>query len=321
MTITDYYVTTDAMNSVTAILDEDGNVLERRSYDAFGDVTYMSPDGTPVAESLTGLDVGFQGQVRDEVTGLYQMGYRWYNPCMGRWLSRDPIGLVGGGNLQGAFGNAASMNEDTYGQMFFVEYVDGKSGKVIKAEGETAQEFVDLVQRCEDGSIRYIRFTGHGTGGMQALDDRDPPNERIEADGIVVDVTLYGNLKKDESNPTKASKGISVTKLLRPKMRFRSEIYMDGCCTAKDEACRFENNRLVGMTNICELMSARMEGVYVRGHTGPSKDANLLNRFREGYDEYLKFMGYHPVVKSRGNVSDEPDKIYYVEPGSRRTNK
>ncbi len=98
MTITDYYVTTDAMNSVTAILDEDGNVLERRSYDAFGEMTCMTPGGTPVAESPTGLDVGFQGQIRDEVTGLYQMGYRWYNPVLGRWQSRDPIGLSGGVN-------------------------------------------------------------------------------------------------------------------------------------------------------------------------------------------------------------------------------
>ena len=53
----------------------------------------MLPDGTPVAISPTGVDVGFQGQVRDEVTGLSQMGYRWYNPVLGRWLSRDPIGL------------------------------------------------------------------------------------------------------------------------------------------------------------------------------------------------------------------------------------
>jgi hypothetical protein len=36
MTVTRYYVTSDAMGSATAILDEDGNVLERRSYEAFG---------------------------------------------------------------------------------------------------------------------------------------------------------------------------------------------------------------------------------------------------------------------------------------------
>lgn len=41
MATTDYYVTTDAMGSVMAVPDEAGNVLQRRSYDAFGQATYV----------------------------------------------------------------------------------------------------------------------------------------------------------------------------------------------------------------------------------------------------------------------------------------
>ena len=115
MPITNYYVATDAMNSITAILDEDGNVLERRSYAAFGEMTCMLPDGTPVAVSPTGVDVGFQGQVRDDFTGLYQMGYRWYNPMLGRWLSRDPIGLKGGDSATYFCVNNPSSNIDVVG--------------------------------------------------------------------------------------------------------------------------------------------------------------------------------------------------------------
>ncbi len=117
MRITDYYVASDAMGSVTTILDEDGNILERRSYDAFGDMTCMLPDGTPVANSPTGVDVGFQGQVREEVTGLYQMGYRWFNPCLGRWLSRDPIGMEGGANESSFCGNHPISTTDPFGLM------------------------------------------------------------------------------------------------------------------------------------------------------------------------------------------------------------
>jgi len=115
MTITDYYVATDAMGSVTAILDDEGNVIERRSYDAFGEMTCMTPDGTPVAESPTSVDVGFQGQISDKVTGLYQMGYRWYNPVLGRWLSPDPIKLVGGSNLMKSFNNNPCSDDDYSG--------------------------------------------------------------------------------------------------------------------------------------------------------------------------------------------------------------
>lgn len=115
MPITDYYVTTDAMGSVMAVLDEAGNVLERRSYDAFGEATYMLPDGTVVANSPTGVDIGFQGQLMDELTGMYQMGYRWYSPVLGRWVSRDPIGLEGGVNPMAFVGNAPVNFEDVYG--------------------------------------------------------------------------------------------------------------------------------------------------------------------------------------------------------------
>ncbi len=115
MPITNYYVASDAMGSATAILDEEGNVLERRTYDAFGEVACILPDGTPVAESPTGLDVGFQGQIRDDVSGLYQMGYRCYNTLLGRWLSSDPIGLNGGASLNVFVNNSPLINSDVYG--------------------------------------------------------------------------------------------------------------------------------------------------------------------------------------------------------------
>jgi RHS repeat-associated protein len=115
MPITNYYVSSDGMGNVTAIVDEDGNVLERRNYDAFGEMSCMLPDGTPVATSPTGVDVGFHGQVREEATGLYQMGYRWYSPTLGRWLSRDPVALWGGPNLFTMAGNCPVTRGDAYG--------------------------------------------------------------------------------------------------------------------------------------------------------------------------------------------------------------
>lgn len=115
MPITDYYVTTDAMGSVMAVLDETGNVLERRSYDAFGEATYMLPDGTVVPDSPTGVDIGFQGQLMDQLTGMYQMGYRWYSPILGRWVSRDPIGLKGGVNPLAYVLNVPVTGQDPFG--------------------------------------------------------------------------------------------------------------------------------------------------------------------------------------------------------------
>jgi len=115
MPTTDYYVTTDAMGSVMAVLNETGNVLVRRSYDGFGKATYMRPHGMVVADSPTGVDIGFQGQLMDQLTGMYQMGYRWHSPVLGRWVSQDPIRLKGGTNLNSAFGNNPISYLDLWG--------------------------------------------------------------------------------------------------------------------------------------------------------------------------------------------------------------
>ena len=48
----------------------------------------------------------FQGGVLDAATGLYQFGFRDYDPSSGVWMQRDPIGLAGGDlNLYRFVGN------------------------------------------------------------------------------------------------------------------------------------------------------------------------------------------------------------------------
>jgi len=133
-----YYVASDAMGNATAILDENGNVLERRSYEAFGEMTCMTPDGTTVAISPTEVDVGFQGQIRNVINGLYQMGYRWHNPTLGRWLNRDPIRLHGGINLTIFCNNAPQINSDPTGLL--VEAVlDTKNNTLTVTDLDTKQ--------------------------------------------------------------------------------------------------------------------------------------------------------------------------------------
>ncbi|WP_372405172.1 RHS repeat-associated core domain-containing protein [Acinetobacter piscicola] len=40
----------------------------------------------------------FQGQYFDQETGLHYNRYRYYSPYVGRFISKDPIGLLGGLN-------------------------------------------------------------------------------------------------------------------------------------------------------------------------------------------------------------------------------
>jgi len=46
----------------------------------------------------TDQPIRFQGQYHDEESGLYYNRYRYYAPELGRYVSQDPIGLLGGMN-------------------------------------------------------------------------------------------------------------------------------------------------------------------------------------------------------------------------------
>jgi RHS repeat-associated protein len=75
-----------------AIVTDDGEVDERYSYDAFGPVRIMDKDYGPRTSSDCEWTWLFHGEFIDE-TGLYNYGYRYYHPQLGRWPSRDPIGV------------------------------------------------------------------------------------------------------------------------------------------------------------------------------------------------------------------------------------
>lgn len=74
----------------------DGAVLQSYDYKENGDRTTVNGSGPQSAKTWVG---GLS--VNDDVgdSGLYLMGHRHYDPSLGRFLSQDPIGFVGGLNL------------------------------------------------------------------------------------------------------------------------------------------------------------------------------------------------------------------------------
>lgn len=52
----------------------------------------------------------------DQETELYYYGYRFYNPSLGRWPSRDPIREAGGRNLYGFVANTPPNGVDRLGR-------------------------------------------------------------------------------------------------------------------------------------------------------------------------------------------------------------
>jgi RHS repeat-associated protein len=88
---TNYYYTTDHLGSVREMTDSSGAIRARYDYDPYGRITKVSGD----LES----DFGYAGYYRHQASGLNATLYRFYDPEIGRWLSRDPLGEEGGLNL------------------------------------------------------------------------------------------------------------------------------------------------------------------------------------------------------------------------------
>jgi len=83
------------LNTPRLITDSNGNaVWQWDNTDPFGDnIPNQSPNGTG---NQFVFNLRFPGQYYDVETGLFQNGYRDYDPATGRYPESDPIGLQGG---------------------------------------------------------------------------------------------------------------------------------------------------------------------------------------------------------------------------------
>jgi RHS repeat-associated protein len=99
--------------NTSALTDSSGSVLEMYSTDAMGRVKAFDAAATAkVAPAAT--TVLFTGRVFDAETGLYYFRARYFEPELGVFISRDPLGFVDGQSVyQGWF--AALMLSDHLG--------------------------------------------------------------------------------------------------------------------------------------------------------------------------------------------------------------
>ena len=86
------YALSDAMGSVTAVVNTSGTVQERYGYDGFGQPRYMDASFGSRGSSSYGWETLFDGYRYDLESGLYHVRYRYLHPRLGRWASRDPLG-------------------------------------------------------------------------------------------------------------------------------------------------------------------------------------------------------------------------------------
>lgn len=107
-----YSIISDHLGTPSSMLDPDGKIVWNKTFDLFGrelqegktrtfgeSLTNRAKpkayDYNETDDSITACPFRFQGQYHDTETGLYYNRFRYYDPDMGIYTQRDPIGLDG----------------------------------------------------------------------------------------------------------------------------------------------------------------------------------------------------------------------------------
>jgi RHS repeat-associated protein len=87
----------------------------------------------------------FSTKYWDPETDLYYYGHRFYNPALGRWMSRDPIGERGGIPVTVAFANDAINLIDVLGLLITIDQPDQRS--IAQALSRSGGQDIDCINR------------------------------------------------------------------------------------------------------------------------------------------------------------------------------
>ncbi|WP_420912159.1 RHS repeat domain-containing protein [Pseudomonas lundensis] len=131
----------DHLGMPQELTDPTGQIAWSAQYNAWGEVKEQRSEWAQ-RQGLTN-PIRFQGQYHDHETGLHYNRYRYYDPRVGRFVSKDPISYAGGLNLYAyapnpvewvdPLGLARKCQLGTYGSL---------TGKANTGDSLDAHEFI-----------------------------------------------------------------------------------------------------------------------------------------------------------------------------------
>ncbi|MDG5817068.1 RHS repeat-associated core domain-containing protein [Chitinispirillales bacterium ANBcel5] len=106
------------LGSASLELNEAAELISYEEYFPYGGTSFVAGNSE---KEVKLKEYRYTGKERDDATGLYYYGARYYCPWIGRWLSADPAGPVDGWNLY--------------------EYVRGNPVGLVDSDGMESNEF------------------------------------------------------------------------------------------------------------------------------------------------------------------------------------
>ena len=200
------YYTTDHLGSIREMVDSDGTIRASYDYKPYGERTKLGGD--------LDSDFGYTGHYTHDASGLVAAPYRIYDPRLGRWLSRDPIGEEGGINLYQYVRNNPTR------------WIDPLGLKEL-ATGNVTHHVNIQTNNQAAGFFDNTTWTVSSLSGLIAL-------LNILPEGSLDGMTIAGHGGMVGNDVMDSSKYKELTKALEHALSKDGKIYLNQCSSATD---------------------------------------------------------------------------------------
>jgi RHS repeat-associated protein len=123
------------LGSVSLEVDEDAEIVSYEEYFPYGGTALLAGKNQ---REVKLKEYRYSGKERDDTTGLYYYGARYYAPWLGRWMSPDPAGTVDGLNLYAFVVGNPINHVDKDGRMF--RLLRGGPSRIRGGKGVAGQQ-------------------------------------------------------------------------------------------------------------------------------------------------------------------------------------
>jgi len=135
------------LGSVALEVDKDGDIISYEEYFPYGGTALIAGRNQ---REVKVKEYRYSGKERDDSTGLYYYGARYYAPWLGRWISADPAGTVDGLNVFEFVGGNPISQVDVGGMTTMNMKRKAPDGAITDKKGATKKARLASVRKIKE---------------------------------------------------------------------------------------------------------------------------------------------------------------------------